>query len=284
MMKANIKKFWTITIAALVYSIGIGIFLEPNNLAPGGVTGLSIMVNYLTGISTGVAMFAINIPILWFGYRRLGKKLIYISIYALAVASIAVDLMTELGICVTKIPLLAALFGGALIGWGIGIIFRLGGTTGGTDIAVRLLKLKYRYMKTGAIFLITDVVIVSISAIVFRDIDTALYAGISVMATSMVMNKVLYGSDEAKLIYIISDKNREIVKILLDKIGVGATFLEGRGAYTGNDKEIIMCVIKRQKLPQLEEIVKEIDLNSFMIVTSATEIFSEGYKRHGTIY
>lgn len=284
MRREQVKKFLKITIAAFIYSFGIGALLEPNNLAPGGVTGISIMLNYLFGIPTGVGMFLINIPILWLGYRKLGKKLIYLSVYVLALASVLVDAMAETGWCVTRIPLLAALFGGAMVGAGLGVVFRGGGTTGGADILVRLIKLKYRHIKTGIIFLAFDVTVVGISALIFKDTDLALYAGLSVMSASMVMNKVLYGGDEAKFIYIVSDRYSLIAGKLLGSLNVGATYLKGRGAYSGTEKDIIMCVIRRQQLPQAEEIVKEIDENAFMIVTSATEIFGEGYKKHGTIY
>lgn len=242
------------------------------------------MANYLFKVPTGVVIFLINIPILFLGYKKLGKRMILISLYAIAITSIVVDFTTEIGLCLTEVPLLAALFGGALIGFGIGIIFRNGGTTGGTDIVVRLVKLKYRHIKTGVIFMMTDIIIVSISALVFKDIDTALYAGISIMVSSLVMNKALYGGDEARLIYIVSEKNNEIADVLLSKVGAGVTYLKGRGAYLGVEKDIIMCVIRIQQLPAVEEEVKEIDENSFMIITSATEIFGEGYKKHGTFY
>ena len=277
-------KLVIITFASLIYSAGIGMFLEPNNLAPGGVTGISIMLNYLFGLSTGIGILLINIPILWIGVRKLGKKLIGYTLYALVVSSVTVDLFVENGICLTRVPILASLFGGAMVGFGLGIIFRNGGTTGGLDIIVRLVKMKYRYIRTGAIFLISDIIVVSISAVVFRDIDVALYAGISVMAASMIMNKVLYGGDEAKCIYIFSEKNHEIAQILLDKLSVGVSYIKSKGAYTGNDTEMIMCVMRRQQLPEATEIVKDIDDGAFLIVTSATEIFGEGYKKHGTYY
>ena len=277
-------KLIIITFAALLYSAGIGMFLEPNNLAPGGVTGISIMLNHLFNLPTGTGILLINIPILWVGVRKLGKKLIGYTLYALVISSVTVDLFVENALCATRVPILAALFGGAMVGCGLGIIFRNGGTTGGLDIIVRLVKMKYRYLKTGAIFLISDIIVVSISAIVFRDIDVALYAGISVMAASLVMNKVLYGGDEAKCIYIFSEKNQEIANILLDKLEVGVSFIKGKGAYTGRETEMIMCVMRRQQLPEATEIVENIDDGAFLIVTSATEIFGEGYKKHGTYY
>lgn len=277
-------KLVLVTFAALIYSFGIGIFLEPNNLAPGGVTGISIMLNHLFNLPTGIGILLINIPIVLVGFKKLGKKLMGYTLYALVISSVAVDLLVNNGLCATRVPILAALFGGALVGFGLGIIFRNGGTTGGLDIIVRLVKMKYRYLKTGAIFLISDIIVVSISAIVFRNIDVALYAGISVMSASIVMNKVLYGSDEAKCIYIFSEKNHEIAQILLDKLNVGVSYIKSKGAYTGRDTEMIMCVMRRQQLPEATEIVENIDDGAFLIVTSATEIFGEGYKKHGTYY
>lgn len=277
-------KLIVITFAALIYSSGIGMFLEPNNLAPGGVTGISIMLNYLFSLPTGVGILLINIPILWIGVRKLGKKLIGYTLYALIISSVTVDLFVEKGICLTRVPILASLFGGAMVGFGLGVIFRNGGTTGGLDIIVRLVKMKYKYIKTGAIFLISDIIVVSISAIVFKDIDVALYAGVSVMAASLVMNKTLYGGDEAKCIYIFSEKNQEIATVFLEKLSVGVSYIKSKGAYTGRDTEMIMCVMRRQQLPEATEIVENIDDGAFLVVTSATEIFGEGYKKHGTYY
>lgn len=178
---------------------------------------------------------------------------------------------------------LAAVTGGALVAVSIGIIFRAGATTGGTDIIVRLIKLKYKHMKTGGVFLILDMLVVAASLLVFKNIESALYAAVAVMVCSYTMDIVLYGLDEAKLFYVISksrEREEEIVKELLLKLEVGATYLEAAGTYSGEQRRVILCAVRKQQLPAAKEIVRSIDDEAFMIVTSANEILGEGYKSH----
>ena len=175
---------------------------------------------------------------------------------------------------------MACIIGAAMCGVGLGIVFNYNGSTGGTDIIIKLLRLKFPYLKTGALFFLTDVVIVIASAFVFRNVDKALYAGIVVIITSVVLDVVLYGRDEAKLIYIISDHAEKIAGRLLEELDIGVTYVQGSGAYSGKEKSVIMCAMKKNISPKAEEIVKEEDPLAFMIVTSATEIFGEGYKSY----
>ena len=153
-------------------------------------------------------------------------------------------------------------------------------TTGGTDIIIKVLRIKFPYLKTGSLFLLTDAVIVTASAFVFRNVDRALYAGLVVFITSFLLDVVLYGRDGAKLIYIISDHSDSITKRILEELDIGVTHMQGTGAYSGKEKNVIMCAIRKQLAPKAEEIVKEEDPLAFMIVTSATEIFGEGYKSY----
>lgn len=193
--------------------------------------------------------------------------------------SLFTNLLTPVG-AVTTDPLLASLTGSALMAVSMGWVFKAGSTTGGTDIIIKLLRLKFPYLKTGALFFLTDVVIVIASAFVFRNVDKALYAGIVVIITSVVLDVVLYGRDEAKLIYIISDHAEKIAGRLLEELDIGVTYVQGSGAYSGKEKSVIMCAMKKNISPKAEEIVKEEDPLAFMIVTSATEIFGEGYKSY----
>ncbi len=161
---------------------------------------------------------------------------------------------------------------------GIGLVFKAGATTGGTDIIIKLLRLKFPYLKTGRLFLITDALIVTASALLFRNLDVALYAGLVVFINSVLLDVVLYGRDGAKLIFIISDRHEAITRRLLEDLDIGVTYISGFGAYSGKEKKVIMCVMKKQISPQAETIVREEDPGAFMIVTGATEIFGEGYK------
>ena len=219
--KTPLQMLWDyvmITVASFVYAVSVSLFLDPNSLAPGGITGIAIILNRLFGIETGTWMLLINIPILLIGIWKFGLRFILSTIYCTAMTSLFTNLLTPVG-AVTTDPLLASLTGSALMAVSMGWVFKAGSTTGGTDIIIKLLRLKFPYLKTGALFFLTDVVIVIASAFVFRNVDKALYAGIVVIITSVVLDVVLYGRDEAKLIYIISDHAEKIAGRLVGGAG-----------------------------------------------------------------
>lgn len=275
--RRRVMDYLSITVASLIYAAAVSLFLDPNSLAPGGVTGISIIMNRLTSLETGTWMLLINIPILAIGTWKFGWRFILSTMYCTTLTSLFTNFLTPYG-PVTTDPLLAVLAGGVLMAVSLGMVFKAGATTGGTDIIVKLLRLRFPHLKTSYLFLITDALIVAISAFVFRNIDVALYAGLVVVVNSLLLDVVLYGRDGAKLIFIIADRSERIVERLLAELDVGVTYISGRGAYSGKDKKVIMCVIKKQLSPKAEEIVRQEDPSAFMIVTSATEIFGEGYK------
>lgn len=268
-----------ITVAALIQAVAISLFLDPNALAPGGVTGISIIFSKVTGIETGTLIFLINVPILAVGLWKFGLRFLLSTLYCTALTSGFTNLLAPYG-PVTEDKLLAALAGSILMALGIGWVFKAGATTGGTDIIIKLLRIRYPHLKTGALFMMTDICIVTASAFVFKDLNAALYAGIAVAVTAFGLDRVLYGRDGAKLIYIISDHSAAITGRLLQEIDAGVTYIQGKGAYSGKEKNVIMCVVRIQQAPRAEEIVKEEDPEAFMIVTSATEIYGEGYKSY----
>jgi len=264
-------------LAAILYGAGVSLFLDPNDLAPGGVTGIAVIFNRLTGVETGTLYFLINIPIVMLGVWKFGWKFIISTAYAICMTSMFTNLFAPFGAFTTE-PLLAALAGSVLIAVGIGMIFKAGATTGGTDIIIKILRIRYKHIRTGVLFLITDFIIVSISGLIFRNINTAMYAMIAVVVTGKVMDIVLYGPDETKLIYVISSQPEEIAARMLEEVDNGVTFLKGEGGYSREEKKVIMCVVRKQQAPRLEEIVKQEDPSAFLIITSATEIYGEGYK------
>ncbi len=268
------------TLACFCYSVGISLFVEPNNIASGGVTGIAIILNKAIGGSTGIWFFVINIPILLIGMWKFGFKFLMSTVYCTTIISVFTDLLSRYGSPLTSDVLVATIAGGMLTAIGMGGVFKAGATTGGMDIVVKLCKLKFPYMKTGSLFLIMDFLVVLASAFVFQDIDRAFYSAMEVFVTSTLLDLVLYGKDGAKLIYIISDKSEKIAARLLDELNIGVTYMEGQGAYSGREKKVIMCVTRKQMAPRAEEIVKEEDPNTFMIVSSASEIYGEGYKSY----
>ncbi len=275
----RIKDYIVLTIACFIYASAISLFLDPNSLAPGGVTGISIMLNRITNVETGTWILLLNIPILILGAWKFGGRFILSTIYCTVLTSAFTNLLTPMG-AVTSDPFLAALAGAGLLALSLGWVFKAGATTGGMDIIIKVLRLRMPHLKTGFLYLILDAAVVTLSAFLFKDIDKALYAGLVVFTTSFLLDIVLYGRDGAKVIYIISDHSDAIAGRLLEELDIGVTYMQGTGAYSGKDKKVIMCVMRKQLSPKAEEIVKEEDPMAFMIVTSATEIYGEGYKSY----
>ena len=273
------KKYAIITAASFSYAVGVSLFTDPNNMAPGGVTGISIILSRLLPLPTGTLILLLNVPILLFAVWKFGIRFTLSTIYAIALISLFTNVLSAYGAATDDI-LLAALVGGSITAVSIGVIFRAGGTTGGMDIVVKALRLHFPHLKTGKIFFIADALVVTLSGIVFRDLNAALYAALSAICASLVMDIVLYGRDEAKMQYIISAHAEQIAERLLSDLDIGVTYINGQGAYSGDNKKVILCVVKKPVSPRVEEIVREEDPDAFMIITSATEVFGEGYKSY----
>jgi len=275
----NIRRYLQITIAAAIYAAAVSLFLDPNSLAPGGVTGIAVILNRTTGVGTGTWIFLINIPILLVGLWKFGGRFLLSTIYCTVAISAFTNFFSKVE-PVTNDNFLACIVGGTLLAVGVGLVFKAGSTSGGTDIIVKLLRQKYPHLKTGGLFLAIDAVIVAASILVIKDIEKALYAGVSIFLAARVLDFVLYGHDEAKLIYIISDHHQKIAGRLLETLDLGVTYVEGAGAYSGKEKKVILCAVKKHIAPKMENVVREEDPQAFMIVTSATEIYGEGHKSY----
>lgn len=277
--KQVLKKFAVITLAAFVYGAGISLLIDPNDLAPGGVSGLSVILSRMIPLETGTIYFLINIPIMLLGVWKFGVRFIVSTSWAILMISLSTNLIAPLG-ALTEQPLLAAIFSGVSTAAGIGYVMRAGATTGGTDIIVKCLKLKKPHLKTGTIFLGMDIMIILSGGIVFGNVDSVLYSLISVAITSIILDLILYGRDEAKMIFVISNASEAITRRLLEELDVGVTHLSGAGAYKRENKQVILCVVKKPNAWQVEEIVKQEDSSAFMIISNASEIYGEGYKSY----
>lgn len=273
----NMKKYILITLVAMLYGMGTSLFLEPNDLVPGGLTGVSLILSRYLPLSTGVIFSLINIPIIAVAWYKFGWKFILSTMYTVGCVSLFTDMFAGMP-AITKEPLLAVFMGDILIAFSIGVVLKNGATTGGADIIVKLLRLKYPHIKTGKLFMMFDITVVSLSGILFHNIDAALYAFIGIFVMSAVMDMVLYGQDEAKLVFIVSEKSQILAEKLLVDVDAGVTFLTGRGAYSKREKDVILCVVKKSTYPKVEEVIKDTDPQAFLIVTHANEIYGEGYK------
>lgn len=281
--KINVKqvlvKYLLISVGCVIYAAAVALLLDPNQLAPGGVVGISVILNRLVGLPTGTVMLCINIPLLLLGIWKLGLKFFFSTVYATVFSSMITNLLAPFG-PVTEDLLLGSVFGAVLLAVGMAIVFRAGATTGGTDIIVRLLKLKYKHVETGKLFFCTDLIVVSASIIVFRNMNTGLYALLSIIVFAIVFDIVLYGGDTAKMVYVVSEREKAIASRIMSELEIGVTYVHGEGAYTGHEKQVILCVAKKQLFPNIKEIVKKEDPSAFMIVSNASDIYGEGFKDH----
>ena len=264
-IKTIILNIVLVTLGTFIYSVGISVFLDPNNLAPGGTTGIAIIVSRLTNLKTGTLVLLINIPILLFGWYKFGTKFILSTVYVTFISSFFINILNTYVIVkfgtFTDDLLLSGFAGGSLMAIGMAIVFRQGATTGGTDIIVKALRQRYKHIKSGTIFIVSDAIIVSCAAIIFKNIELALYAAITIIVSNYVLDFVLYGGDSAKLLYIISDNHEIIARRILDEIDIGVTYLKAEGAYTENNRKVIMCVCRKYNYTKIREIVKEEDID-----------------------
>ncbi len=277
------------------YSLGTVFLINPYNLAPGGFPGLAIIINRAIAlinpewnVPIGLIVFILNIPLLIIGLIKFGKNFLVGTVFGTVLLSlfiylleIARDQMLAAGQTwfIIDNTLLAAIFGGVCMAIGMGMVFKANATTGGTDIIAKLLRLKFRYVGIGRLILIVNTVIcLSSLPFVGYKVETVLYAFVAMSVSSFMLDIVLYGRDGAKLVYIVSDNSEKIAQRLLNELPIGATILDGVGAYTHEKKEVLMCAVKKHTYPMLKDIIKQEDPKAFLIVASASEVFGEGYK------
>lgn len=269
-----------IFIGSVIYSAGIHCFSAPNDIAPGGVAGLSTLINALTGYDNiGLLYGVINIPLVIIGFIFLGKKLMIKTLLSIAIVTFATDYgLVFLPEYKDGDPLLASIFGGVLFGIGLGIIYLREATSGGTDIINKLINKKYPHISLGAAMLGTDAVIICASMFVYGTIEAGLYAIVAIFICSKVMDMILYGSYEGKMLLIFSDKYEEISEYVMKDLNRGLTWLNGEGAYSRQNKHIICCAVHKSEYSKIKRKVKEIDPKAFIIISSVGEVLGEGFQ------
>ena len=278
MKKKVFFSFALITLGSLLTAVGLDMFLIPNKIAAGGVSGLATIAYYLFGFPVGLTMLAINIPLFIASLKLLGARFGIKTLFGFLTLSLFVDLLEPGLPSPTSDPLLASVYGGVIVGIGLGIVFRAGGTTGGTDLAARLV-LKYFSTSSGQALLVIDGLVIVLAGIVFSA-ELALYALISVFISSQVIDVVQEGVSHGRAAFIISDHEKEIAQAVLKELDRGATFFEGKGAYSLTKKGILLTVVNRSEVTRLKILVSEIDPSAFVIVANANEVLGEGFKEH----
>ena len=266
-----------ITIGCALYAFGFNCFYQSNNLSVGGFTGVAQILNFfIPALPIGTTALVMNIPILFLAWKKQGAKLLFGTIYAITVSSLMIDGLNYIVTFPQMDPLLAGLYGGVSVGIAVGILMLKGATTGGTELSARLLKYVMPSLSIGKLCLIVDVIVVVIYAVVFKSINNALYGIISMYVFSIAVDVVVYGSNNAKVAYIISNHSDEITKRLLN-MELGITLLTGKGAFTGDEKKVALCAFKRNQIVPIKAAVTEIDPAAFIIVCEAHEILGEGF-------
>lgn len=282
-MKRIWKKInWIILTAAgsAIFALGFSLFLEPNDINTGGISGLAQTLAHLLGIqNVGVLSIALNVPLFLVGGFRVGKRFFAGSLLGALVSGSLIDVFSLLSIG-PQDTLVSGIYGGVLCGLGIGIVFAAGTSTGGSDIVVRLLKQRYRNVPIGIISTAFDACVVILTGIVFRDISRALFSGVVVFITGRVMDVVVYRFDYSKVAIIISDRAEEIAKDICNKLDRGATFLYGQGSYSRQEKQVVLTVVKKRQLAELKELVMEQDEDAFVIVQEAHQVLGDGFSRY----
>ena len=272
----GLTQFLLLAAGTILSAAPFPLFFIPNRIAPGGGAGIGTVVNALAGIPIGLLVAAINIPQFLVSWKRMGHWFAAKSLVCMLALSAMIDLL-PVG-AATNDPVLASVFGGVLMGSGIGLVIRGGATTGGTDMAAALIHERFPVISVGGFLLAIDFCVILFSGFVFS-IQSAMYATIAIFLSSQVMDRVVEGFESAKAFFVFSRKSRAIGDAVLSGLGRGATFLHGRGAYTDEASDVLLCVITRLQIPRFKAIVRDIDPDAFLIVTDVREALGEGFSR-----
>ena len=264
-----------IAVGVFAMAVAINYFFSPNTIAPGGVTGFAVVVEELIGIEIYLINLIINVPLFIFGAKALGKVTAIKTLYATFLLSFFLKILPP--IVLTHDMLLSSIFGGVLAGAGLGLVFKFGGTTGGTDLAGAMINDKYPHFSVAGSMMMIDLLVVAFAGIVGKNIEISLYSVIAMFTTVKVIDLVLEGVGYVKAFYIITNMPDEIGDKLMLDLNRGVTSLQGKGMYTKENKEVLLCVVSRSQFSQVKEVVKSIDPNAFVMVTEMSEVLGEGF-------
>ncbi len=281
------KKIWhdlgwiAVTIGgSALFAAGFSLFLQPNDLNSGGISGLAMVLVELLGFgSVGSLSIVVNLPLFVLGGLKIGKKFFAGSLIGMLFSSVLIDVFALVPMPLTE-PLIGALYGGVICGFGLGVVFVCGSSTGGSDILARLLKLKYRNVPIGQITMAFDAFVVILTGLVFQDVSKALYTGVTVFITGKMIDAVVYRFDYSKVALIISKEHTAISQAIGDQLDRGATLLHAEGSYTHNQTMVVLTAVKKQQITELKELVMAIDPQAFVIVQEAHQVLGDGFSRY----
>jgi uncharacterized membrane-anchored protein YitT (DUF2179 family) len=271
-----IKRATAIFIGAVLMAVGLEIFLVPNNVIDGGITGISIMLSHITGFPLGIFIFLLNLPFFFMGYKQIGKTFAISTLFGIIVLSVFTSLFHPVP-AFTEDILLATIFGGMILGTGVGLVIRYGGALDGTEILAILINKKFPF-SVGEIIMFFNIFILGAAGFVFTW-DRAMYSILAYVIAFKTIDVVIKGLDESKSAWIISDNSEAIGDAIMNRLGRGVTYLSGEGAFSGDDKKVIFCVITRLEEAKLKEIVEENDPNAFLAIADMAEVRGGRFKK-----
>lgn len=278
-LKREIKNYLFIALGSAIYAFGYVMFFLPNEIPLGGIIGLATIFNTLLSAPLGITNILLNAPLLIGGMKLLGRDFLLRTVWAIFTASVMLDVLRPIVPAYDSDMLLACLYGAIIIGAGFGLVLKAGGTSGGTDVLAKLFEQKWS-VNVGLTNLVTNGVIIGANALVYRNIESAFYGIIGTYITGMVMDKILYGGDVQKNAFIITNKPTEVSKIIMDTTKHGVTGIEGKGMYSGNERTVLMTVVRKHETSMLKDMVNEVDPNAFMILSDVTEVLGQGFKKY----
>ncbi|MBK5490990.1 uncharacterized membrane-anchored protein YitT (DUF2179 family) [Bacillus sp. RC218] len=271
-----IKRTIAIIIGALLMATGLEIFLIPNQVIDGGITGISIMLSHLTGLNLGVFLFLLNLPFVFMGHKQIGKTFAFSTIFGILTLSILTTLFHPIPAFTDDI-LLATIFGGMALGVGVGLVIRYGGALDGTEILAILVNKKIPF-SVGEIVMFFNVFILGAAGFVFSW-DRAMYSILAYVIASKAIDTVVNGFEQSKSVWIISEQQEELGEAINSQLGRGVTYLHGEGAYTGDNKKVIFCIINRLEEAKLKSLIEELDPAAFLAVADITEVRGGRFKK-----
>lgn len=274
---ASVRNYLGIILGALITAVALNMFLIPNKVAAGGVSGLATVLHHLFGFPVGLTMLAFDIPLLLLSIRVIGARFGMNTVFGAATLSLSIDLLAPYIPVLTHDLLLASLYGGVMSGIGLGIVFRFEGSTAGTDLAAAMIN-KLTGISVGQALLGIDFFVIAVAGLAFGSAELSLYALISLFITSQIIDLVQEGPSSAKAFFIMTGEPQAVAREIMAKLDRGVTFLQARGGYTNQERDVVFCVVGKSEITRLKDIVYSIDKKAFVIVADAHEVLGEGFK------
>lgn len=276
-MSVFLRKYLVVLLGSMITALSLNLFLIPANIAPGGLSGVAILLHHLAKLPVGLTILGLNIPLFLWSLKYFNAGFMFSSLFGMISLSVFTDCFAWLPV-VTQDVLLSAVYGGVLMGLGLGIVFTAGSSTGGTDIAAQILKKHFPSVSVGRFVLIIDAFIVILAGIVFTKWEVTLYSAVALYITTYIIDLMVEGINFAKVAYIISDKPSSISEGISDSLSRGTTALHAFSHFTGDEKTVLLCVVKKYEITRLKMLIKSLDPNAFVILSDAREVLGNGFK------